>query len=97
MKILLGGRASGTTTAMNLEASHFKDDNALIISPNLIRDYNQDKFKWEHISPIPKIISWKDLVEGRFDKNKIYKIFIDNADLKFEGYIGLKESKNEKK
>ena len=80
MKILTGQRGSGTTTAMLLEASHF-ENSLVVVCANTVSYYIQHALVNELDTSGITFISWKDFVSGRYDRNKHWRIFIDNVDV----------------
>lgn len=84
MKILTGQRSSGTTTAMLLEASRF-ENSLVVVCANSVVYYIQNAKDNELNTNSITFISWKDFILGNYDKNKHWRIFIDNIDLGIKG------------
>lgn len=84
MKILTGQRCSGTTTAMLLEANAF-ENSLVVVCTGPIYYYTKHAVT-NHLN-IDNItfISWYDFIKGNYDKNKHWRIFIDNIDLGIKG------------
>lgn len=81
MKVIVGGRGSGTTTNLLFEAGICADDNVVIFTPsNPSKEAILSLCEAYNIDP-PEILSPSDILRMKFDSSKEYNVFIDNVDI----------------